>query len=160
LNTTSPFRAGFFLFLGVIKNTMKNLLAKLKNRVGDLRNGLIKHRNVVYTALIALILSMSFFIVQEIKHTAELLKIHGEKAVLLQETQEAHEFAIEGINVIMEQRKIIDAYQINSQLSKDAINAQSAIIAKLVEYLKSIGHWPPKLDPKNPKPPDRNKWTI
>ena len=129
---------------------MKNLLAKLKNRVGDLRNGLIKHKSVIYTTFIALTLSMSFFIVQEIKHTAKLLKIHSEKAVLLQETQEAHEFAIEGLNIIVEQRKIIDTYQTHSQLYKDAMDTQAAIIAKLVEYLKSINRWPPKLDQKEP----------
>ena len=104
---------------------------------------------------------MSFFVVQEIKHTAELLKIHGEKALLLQEAPEANEFAIKGFDVIVEQRKIIDAYEVNSQLSRDALNTQSAIIAKLVEYLKSIGHWPPKLDQEEPPSrPNRSDATY
>ena len=34
----------------------------------------------------------------------------------------------------------------------ETINQQTAILQKLVDYLKKIGHWPPKINP--PKPVD------
>ena len=46
--------------------------------------------------------------------------------------------------------------QQNMEEATRIINEQTLILQKLVDYLKSIGHWPPKINP--PKPTDRDKW--
>jgi hypothetical protein len=137
---------------------MKSRWIKLKNASQKLFSTLKRHQITIYYTLLALLLSFSFIVIQDIRHTKEILKLQNEKAALLFELEDVSELAFDQLEVMKNQVLLVNKYEITIEAAKEALGDQSRLINDLVNYLKGIGHWPPK----KPRPPevDKGKWAI
>ena len=68
---------------------MKKVLTQLKEGAKNLLTKILRHESAVYTAAIALVMSLVFFYTNEIKHSSEILKTEKEKAILILELNQS-----------------------------------------------------------------------
>ena len=117
-------------------------------------NFLLKHNVTVCACLILTCIYFSLTILNNVDHTKKQLDLLKDNLTLGLELRET-------VGVLEDQSEVIDFQSevMNSQgkaidKQEEAILQQGDILQQLVEYLKRIGHWPPK-----PLPPvDKDKW--
>ena len=118
--------------------------------------GWMKSRqNIIFAIIFTVLFMCVILVVQDIKSSAKQLRLHQE----LQMKEEQLGALIEYSDFMSEaNRSLREENMKQAQKLQEAViilNNQSAVIQKLVEYLKSINEWPPKTDP--PKPIDPGK---
>ena len=115
-----------------------------------------KNASSIYTGCFVALVMMTIMFVKDIKHTSKEVDHLMDKIELTRENNELTQSSIEQFQMIN------DLLETSSQLNNlheraaETINEQTTILQKLVDYLKKIGHWPPKINP--PKPTNPDKW--
>ena len=84
----------------------------------------------------------------------EILEIQKEKAVLIRQIQNVNQLSQERTLFINLQGEMIIKQSEGLGEADDVIRQQNFLLEKLIQYLKDIKHWPPKI-----KPIDPDKWT-
>ena len=116
----------------------------------------LKNYATVCVGLVLTCIYFSLTIAKDLKHAERefgLLKDNLTLGVELRESVSALKGQSEFINF---QTEVMDAQRKALEKQEITIEDQGGLLQRLVGYLKSIGHWPPK-----PQPPiDRDKWII
>ena len=96
---------------------------------------------------------------QKASYAKEINRIKNQNYLLSLDLEEQGKFLMEQIEFTSKQSQTIEKYENTLQYARDAIEQQNMLIKDLVNYLKKIGHWPPK-DPRPiPEQPNRS-WAI
>ena len=115
----------------------------------------------IYTGCVVAMLMMIIIFVKDIKNTSREIEHLGQ----MRELMTAHEQLAEEYHAAGEfiefQSLIMDNLRDKSGLQEqhlmqlsDMLNEQTLILKTLIDYLKKIGEWPPKIDPPKPVDPD------
>ena len=110
----------------------------------------------IYTGCVVTLVMMSIMFVKDMKHTTKEIGFMMDKIELIKENNELAQTSINQFEMINDLQKTSDQQHGQIEQAAETINEQGMILQKLVDYLKSIGHWPPKLKPEKPIDPD--KW--
>jgi uncharacterized protein YgfB (UPF0149 family) len=101
--------------------------------------------------IVALVMGV-IMTVQNMKHTSKEIDHLMDKIELTKENNELAQTAIEQFGMIDGLLKTTTTQRDHLEQATETINEQTTILQRLVDYLKKIGHWPPKINP--PKPVD------
>jgi len=142
------------VFIGVIIN-MK-VLSWLKEKTSSLFAWGDRNSASIYTGCFVALIMMSIMFVKDIKHTTKEVGHMVDKIELTRENNELAQASIEQFRIINDLLETSSLQRDQTEQAVETINQQTAILQKLVDYLKKIGHWPPKIAP--PKPTDPDKW--
>ena len=93
-------------------------------------------------------------IVQDMRHASREVDHLMDKIELTKENNDLAQTSIEQFGIINNLIKTSNTQRDQLEQASEAINEQTAILQALVDYLKKIGHWPPKIDPPKPVDPD------
>ena len=89
---------------------------------------------------------------------AKMLNDIEELLVINQKNAEEHKAAGEYIDfqqlVISNYRNRTELQDIHLEQHRDMLNRQALMLKSLIDYLKQIKEWPPKIDPPKPINPD------
>ena len=115
-----------------------------------------RNATTICTAWIVALVMGTVLLVQDMKYASKEIDHLMDKIELTKENNELAVTAIDQFNMI--NNLLVTASQQRDQTEQavETINQQTAILQKLVDYLKKIGQWPPKID--SPKPIDPDKW--
>ena len=92
--------------------------------------------------------------VQNMKHTSKEIDHLMDKIELTRENNELAQTTIEQFGMIDGLMKTATTQRDQLEQATEMINEQTTILQRLVDYLKKIGHWPPKINPPKPVDPD------
>jgi hypothetical protein len=95
-------------------------------------------------------------LVQDIKHSSKEVDHLMDKIELVKENNELTATVVDQFGMISDLLATANRQRELEEQAVETINQQTAILQKLVDYLKKIGHWPPKID--SPAPTDPDKW--
>ena len=122
------------------------------------------HENYVCTLIVLGTFCICFLmlIAKDIKHHAELVE-YGKHQVLMHDAWEKDQVVLSNLTKCLDdQGEVIDfqgnvIIKQNESLEKSSLTVenQAGLINQLINYLKSIGHWPPKAPPV-----DRSRLAI
>ena len=126
------------------------VLEKLKGGLSLLADKIVKHEKYIYLIFVITIINFLVWFNISIKHTAELLKSETEKVGLVIQFEQLNNTATEQNDFINFQNDILTKQRKQLEESNQIRRMQEDILSKLIEYLKSINHWPPKIAPPNP----------
>jgi len=129
---------------------MKDIGFKLKNLTRKTGDFLTHHEVTVYFSIILTVIFVTFWVSQEVSHAKKILQVKRENTLLnlaIDDCERAIEDQFEVINI---QGQTINKYDETLDQVKGALNDQSSLINDLINYLKKIGHWPPKEPRPNP----------
>ena len=87
---------------------------------------------------------------REVDHHAEMLKSEKEKFSLILQIQNTQFDAREADDAFDFQSDIIQKQQQRLEKAEEVIEIQGAALQELIQYLKDIKHWPPKIKPIDP----------
>jgi len=133
---------------------MKKFLTRAKEGEKGLSLRACRHGVCIYIAIAVSLLVIGFFVSTEVGHTAEVLKIQKEKAALMHQIQNINELSQEKNLFINLQGEMMRKQSEGLSEAEDIVRQQNFMLEKLIQYLKGIKHWPPKI-----KPVDPDKWT-
>lgn len=133
---------------------MKKTLIRIKEGAKDLLTKISRHETILYISIVVFMLGFAFFIRGEIKHSAEILKIQKEKAILIYEIQSINSLSQDKNSLIQFQGEILTKQHENLEKADEMIDMQNNLLEKIIQHLKNIGEWPPKIRPIDP-----DKWT-
>ena len=105
--------------------------------------------------IVALVMGV-IMTVQNMKYTSKEVDHLMDKIELTKENNELAQTAIEQFGMIDNLIKTSSVQRDQMERAVETINEQTIILQRLVDYLKKIGHWPPRIAP--PKPTDPDKW--
>jgi len=105
--------------------------------------------------IMALIMG-TILLVQDMKRASREVGHLMDKMELTRENNELAQTSVDQFEMINDLLRTCSRQQGQLGQAAETINEQTMILQKLVDYLKKIGHWPPKIDP--PKPVDPDKW--
>ena len=108
----------------------------------------------IYTGCLVALVMMSIMFIKDIKHTTKEVDYMMDKIELIKENNELAQGSIEQFQMIDGLLKTSSLQRDQIEQAVETINGQTMILQKLVDYLKKIGHWPPKIDPPKPVDPD------
>jgi len=131
------------------------VLQKLRGGLSFLFDKVIKNGKYVYLTSVFLIIGSFAWFNLELKHSAEMLKLHNDNNILIIELEQRNQNIDGTWHVIKEQDKAIKFLKGEIGKAGDVIRGQEIILEKLIQYLKNIGEWPPKIKPTNP--PNRSE---
>jgi hypothetical protein len=116
------------------------------------------NRNIasIFTGWIVALIMAAIMIVKDMGHASSEIDHLTDKMTLAKENNELTQTTIMQFEMINDLLKTSASQRQGLDGAVGALNEQSALIQRLVDYLKSIGHWPPKIAP--PKPTDPDKW--
>ena len=103
--------------------------------------------------VVALIMG-AVIIVQNIKYENREIDHLLDKIELTKENNELAQSSIEQFGMINDLLRTSTQQHNQLEQAVETINEQTMILQSLVDYLKKIGHWPPKIDPPKPVDPD------
>jgi D-mannonate dehydratase len=103
--------------------------------------------------IVALVMA-TIMIVQGTKYSSKEIDHLMDKIELTKENNELAQTAIEQFGTINDLIKTASTQRDQIEQAVETINEQTAILQRLVDYLRKIGHWPPKIDPPKPVNPD------
>ena len=106
------------------------------------KEGLAKN----YISVILILTFLTLLLVQDVRHTSSKLE-------LIKHNNNLTESLIEYGHLTEALTKVNDALKEKLSEAVEAIEEQNALIQDLVDYLKKIGHWPPKAPRPTPKDP-------
>ena len=109
--------------------------------------------SICATWIVALVMGV-IMTVQDMKHASSEIDHLMDKIELTRENSELAQTSIEQFGIINDLIKTSSKQRDQVEQVTEAINEQNAFIQALVDYLKKIGHWPPKADPPKPVDPD------
>lgn len=115
-----------------------------------------KNSTSIFTGWIVALIMTTIMIVKDMKYTSREVDHLTDKITLTKENNELAETSVMQFELINDLLKTSDNQQGHMREATRIINEQTVILQKLIDYLKSIGHWPPKINP--PKPVDPDKW--
>ena len=110
----------------------------------------------IYTGCVVALIMMSIIFVQDIKHSSREVGHLIDKIELTKENNDLAQSSIEQFGMIDDLLKTSSRQRDQMEQAVETINEQTIILQRLVDYLKKIGHCPPKIDP--PKPLNPDKW--
>ena len=116
------------------------------------------NRNVttICTAWIVALVMGTVLLVQDMKYASKEIDHLMDKIELTKENAELTATVVDQFGMINDLLVTANRQRELEEQAVETINQQTAILQKLVDYLKKIGHWPPKIAP--PKPTDPDKW--
>jgi len=120
-------------------------------------NFLDKNSTSIYVFTFCIIISALLIFVQEIKHTSEMLKTHTQGLVITGELERQIKLSEEKDEFIDFQSEILLKRREQLEKASGTLNQQELIIRQLIDYLKSIKHWPPRIEPVDPGTLARNR---
>jgi len=103
--------------------------------------------------VVAIVMSI-IMIIQNVKYESKEIDHLMDKIELIKENNELAQNSIEQFGMINDLLKTSSHQYDQLEQATETINEQTMILQKLVNYLKKIGHWPPKIDPPKPVDPD------
>ena len=78
-----------------------------------------------------------------------MLKVHNDNNILFIHLEQRDKDIDETWHLVGEQDKAIKFLEREINKAGDVIRGQEIILEKLIQHLKNIGEWPPKIDPPN-----------
>ena len=115
-----------------------------------------RNATTICTAWIVALVMGTVLLVQDMKHASKELDHLMDKIELTKENTELAVTVVDQFNMINDLLATANRQHELEEQAAETINQQTAILQKLVDYLKKIGHWPPKIE--SPKPIDPDKW--
>tara|TARA_Y100000310_G_scaffold344149_1_gene455385 strand:+ start:3401 stop:3844 length:444 start_codon:yes stop_codon:yes gene_type:complete len=117
---------------------------------------LLKHNITVCACLILTSIYFSLTILNNVDHAKKHLDLLKDNLTLEAELRETASVLKDQSEFIDFQSEIVGSQRGALEKQEETMLKQNDILRQLINYLKSIDHWPPK-----PLPPvDRDKWTI
>tara|TARA_Y100000310_G_scaffold337118_1_gene423345 strand:- start:709 stop:1086 length:378 start_codon:yes stop_codon:yes gene_type:complete len=110
----------------------------------------------IYTGCFVALIMTAIMIIQDMKHISKEVDHFSKEIKLIEENNELSRDSIDQFGMIQDLLKTQNSQNEHLEQATTIINEQVVLIQRLIEYLKSINHWPPKIDP--PKPIDPDKW--
>ena len=148
------------------KSVIRLWLGCIKEWVRDLIGWATKKWEAIFVGVIIAILMSSLLLVQDISRTSQGVKHFNEKLQLTRvidaqsaQLKQVTEFADFLSEINQSLRREASKNQSTLEEAALIINNQRVILESLVEYLKKIGEWPPKIDPPRPIDPDTTAGT-
>ena len=138
---------------------MKGIALKLKHLTHKTGDFLSKHSVTLYSSLFLIVVFSCVWVDQKASYAKEINRIKNQNYLLSLDLEEQGKFLMEQIEFTNKQSQTIEKYENALQYAKDAIEQQNMLIKDLVNYLKKIGHWPPKEPRPIPDQPNRS-WAI
>ena len=111
---------------------------------------LTKHSTTLYVFSLTVIIGLLLLFVQEIKHTSETLKDHIQSLGLVEQLEREMTYSKEKDELINLQGEVLHKQRSQLENASGIVGEQETIIRQLIDYLKSIKHWPPKIKPIDP----------
>jgi len=115
-----------------------------------------RNATTICTAWVVALVMGTILLVQDMKHASKEIDHLMDKIELAKENNELTATVVDQFEMINDLLETANRQRDLEEQAVETINQQTAILQKLVDYLKKIGHWPPKIDP--PKPIDPDKW--
>ena len=106
----------------------------------------------ICTAWIVALVMGTVLLVQDMKHASKEIDHLMDKIELTKENNELTATVVDQFGMINDLLVTANRQRELEEQAVETINQQTAILQKLVDYLKKVGHWPPKINP--PKPVD------
>ena len=103
--------------------------------------------------IVALVMG-TIMIVQDMKYTSREVDHLMDKINLTRENTELTQSSVEQFEMINDLLRTSNTRRNQLDQAVETINEQTMILQRLVDYLKKIGHWPPKIDPPKSVDPD------
>ena len=137
---------------------MKELWVKLKGVPSHLINCLVKYRMHVYNGCLIFILCGLFMFLREIEHGKQLIKLQKEKALIMMHMKKVKQDSDlllkdadsqmgEAMGILTKQGMLLNKQGYELEQIKSALYIKTLFYNALVEYMKKIGEWPPKIPP-------------
>ena len=111
---------------------------------------LTKHSTTLYVFSLTVIIGLLLLFVQEIKHTSETFKHNVQGLGLIDQLEKEMTYSKEKDELIDLQGEVLHKQRSKLEEASGVLEEQEAIIRQLINYLKSIKHWPPKIKPVDP----------
>jgi uncharacterized membrane protein len=111
---------------------------------------LTKHSTTLYVFSLTVIIGLLLLFVQEIKHTSEAFKHNVQGLGLIDQLEREMAYSREKDELIDLQGEVLHKQRGKLEEASGVLEEQEAIIRQLINYLKSIKHWPPKIKPVDP----------
>ena len=111
---------------------------------------LTKHSTTLYVLSLTVIIGSLLLFVQEIKHTSETFKHNVQGLGLIKQLEREMAYSKEKDELIDLQGEVLHKQKNKLEETSGVLEEQEAIIRQLINYLKSIKHWPPKIKPVDP----------
>ena len=111
---------------------------------------LTKHSTTLYVFTLTVIIASLLLFVQEIKHTSEAFKHNVQGLGLIDQLEREMAYSREKDELIDLQGEVLHKQRGKLEEASGVLEEQEAIIRQLINYLKSIKHWPPKIKPVDP----------
>ena len=115
-----------------------------------------RNATTICTAWVVALVMGTILLVQDMKYASRDIDHLMDKIELAKENNELTATVVDQFEMINDLLETANRQRDLEEQAVETINQQTAILQKLVDYLKKIGHWPPKIDP--PKPIDPDKW--
>ena len=115
-----------------------------------------RNATTICTAWVVALVMGTLLLVQDMKYSSKEIDHLMDKIELTKENTELAVTVVDQFNMINDLLATANRQHELEEQAVETINQQTAILQKLVDYLKSIGHWPPKINPSKPIDPD--KW--
>ena len=113
-----------------------------------------RNATTICTAWVVALVMGTVLLVQDMKYASKEIDHLMDKIELIKENNELAQNSIEQFGMINNLLKTSSHQYDQLEQATETINEQTMILQKLVNYLKKIGHWPPKIDPPKPVDPD------
>ncbi|MAF24734.1 hypothetical protein CL634_04080 [bacterium] len=126
------------------------VLQKLKGGLSFLFDKILKNEKYVYLTSVFLIIGAFAWFNLGLKHSAEMLKVHNDNNILIIQKEQQDQYAEESLRLIGEQSKAIEFLEEEMNEAGSIIRQQQMVLETLIQYLKDIGEWPPKIAPPDP----------
>jgi hypothetical protein len=123
------------------------VLQKLKGGLSFLFDKILKNEKYIYLTSVFLIIGTFAWFNLELKHSAKMLKVHNDNSILIIQKEQQNQYAKESWNIIGEQSKAIDFLEGEMDKAGGIIRQQQIMLENLIQYMKNIGEWPPKIAP-------------
>ena len=128
----------------------------LKDSWEKVLNWASRNSTSIFTGWIVALIMATIMVVKDVKYTTKEINHLADKIKLTEENNELAESSIMQFELINDLLKTSANQQRNMGEATRIIDEQTVILQRLVDYLKSLGHWPPKINP--PKQTDPDKW--
>ena len=128
----------------------------LKDSWKKVLNWASRNSTSIFTGWIVALIMAAIMIVKDVEYTTKEVDHLADKIKLTKENNELAKNSITQFELINDLLKTSANQQRNMGEAARIIDEQTVILQRLVDYLKSLGHWPPKINP--PKPTDPDKW--
>ena len=115
-----------------------------------------RNATTICTAWVVALVMGTVLLVQDMKYASKEIDHLMDKIELTKENNELTATVVDQFGMINDLLVTANRQRELEEQAVETINQQTAILQKLVDYLKKIGHWPPKIAP--PKPTDPDKW--